>query len=300
MLDVLSSYPSWMLLGLAFGASAGAWRTFSIVMTLFWSGLMLALMLVEASSSMNVVLMYGLNSGDLEAAIQNCFNNSVFLLGSAAMILFRYHTRISGKVLSVVFLIGFLITVNFLPQFTRTFVPAYQMEAMIKDNKITIDYALPNHLLSFTNHTNRRIAGLSPHSKLKIEGLDENYFMMPFHLEAILQVYEKSNPAVRKAFGSRTHFLHFYRTQKVYADQTQENIFALPNLQPDMQAINSIGLNEMDFDLFELDANVLNAIGSSSVDLNTAWWVKPYRFEQIGDLALETGSEFLDQGTTLR
>lgn len=294
--DVLSSYPSWMLLGLAFGAASGNWRTFSIVMTLFWSGLMLAIILAEGIHSSSGWLY----ENNLEAAIQNSFNNSVFLFGSVVVIVLRYFSRIPGKWLSAMFLVCFFMTLELLPILVSGFVSPYQTEAMIQDKRITIDFAHPTKWLSYTNQSNMRVTGPSPYSKLTIEGLDENYFLMPVRLDVTLQVYEQTDPNVRKHFGSRTSMGPYYFEHMPFENHLLENMYAWSKMQQGMDVINQIDSSAMDFDLFDVDATVLNFIGNSLVDLDMDWWVKPYRFEQIGDLVLERGSEFSNNGTTVR
>ena len=298
--DLLGSYPSWMLLGLAFGAASGSWRTFSIVMILFWSGLMLAMLLVEGISSSNGLFMYWVYSSNLEAAIHNSFHNSVFLFGSVVLIVLRFFFRIPGKWLSAVFLVCFLMTVNLLPILVSGFVPPYQTEAMIQDKKITIEFEPPTTLLSYTNQNNIRVTGPSPYSKLTMDGLGKNYFLMPARLDATLQVYEEADPTVRRYFSSRTSMVPSYFEHMPFENHILESMFAWRKMQQGMDVINPIESNEMDFEVFDVDSTVLKLRGNSVVDLDMHWWVKPYRFEHIGDLLLEVGSEFSNNGTTVR
>ena len=290
MLNLLSSYPAWMLLGFGFGSATGSWRQFSIVMTLFLS----SWMLVEGPLSL----------GRLEDSVRNCFENSVFLLGSVIIIVLRFFTRFHGLVLSCSFLLSVPWTVYFLPVCVRGYVPNYHTESMLTDKRITVDYAIPTQMVTYENQNKAKLKGLSPYSALRIDGSDAEHFLIPYRLDSVLNVLPHSNPSEKKHFGFRYRFVPWnwssFGQRIITEDLDHERIFALPNLMPEMTVINPVDSSQLEFDIFDLDENALPFIRESLVDLSTHWWLQPFRFEHLGDLALESGSALSTNGATLR
>jgi len=245
---------------------------------------------------------------NLQRGLSQCIENNVFLPGACSVILLRYFTRVSGLMIALVFgIVVPLCAWQFPFQTIFSYVPQSKAEAMIQDKTIEVEYAFPENHWSLESGDKIHLSGNSPFAGCKLDGLGQDFLLIPDYLRAELLGVFKGNPGVTNRFGSTWHYPS-ERDFFVYGNDPTvgssysltERYFVYAKLEPNYDMLNPPINQESGFHFWNLDQSIVQKLDPQKTSLHTKWTIKPYRIETMGDLELDHGSSLSKNGMTIR
>jgi hypothetical protein len=308
IMEWMSYYPAWLLLGFGAGAVAGNWKRFSITTVMFLPGLILLSITLTSMTGGGARGGYTPFIYNLQRGLSQCIENNVFLPGACSVILLRYFTRVSGLMIALVFgIVVPLCAWQFPVQTIFSYVPQSKTEAMIQDKTIEVEYAFPENHWSVESGDKIHLSGNSPFAGCRLDGLNQDFLLIPEYVRAELLGVFKGNPGVTNRFGSswsypseRDFFVLGNDPAVGSSYSLAERYFVYPKLEPNYDMLNPPINQESGFHFWYLDQAIIQKLDPQKTSLQTKWTVKPYRIETLGDLELDHGSFLAKNGMTIR
>ncbi len=285
ILDLLSSTPAWLILGLAIGAIAGNWRKCSLIIVCILG--MTPLLVVSLEGLRNYLPHSFFHP--METSLENFVSTNVFLLGATTILLLRFLTQLSDRRLLAIFAITAMNTGYFFPILTQTLVPEDRIERLEREAQVTAQISPPDQLLSLTNSSPKRIAHVA-YTNLVLTGIQPPDYAMPIEVNSTLQVQTGNTRTTIQTSharlpGSDFPYFHGYQPPELLERQ-----LGLAQAIPTHTVINPAPPNTTEFNLYEISEATMVRYGFQRIDLSADLVVQLGSYQKIAKLPLKESS----------